>query len=248
MQDFKKFIFPGALSLLGLVAIIVGFSTKQNMMYTLGASGLFLAGALSIIATVVTLSKSLKMILSSILIAMVLGLSWANYLSIIKPIEFKAEKERRHKHIIQRLKDIRTAELAFKSKYHRYTSDFDSLMNFLRNDSLSVVKAIGEVPDTMSLEDALMKGIVSRDTIGINAFDSLFASQSIDSREHEFLIDSLPVIPFSGGKKFLLEAGYVERSNVKVPVFQATDAAPFDKNDVKQVGSMSDPKTNGNWE
>lgn len=217
-------------------------------MYMLGAGGLFLAGALSIVATVVTLNKGLKVVLSLVLIALVTGLTWANYQSIIKPIEFKNEKERRNKHVVQRLKDIRTAELAFKSKYHRYTNSFDSLMNFLRNDSLSVVKAIGEVPDTMSQEDALLAGIISRDTIGINAYDSLFASQNIDDREHPFVIDSLPIIPFTGGKKFLLEAGFVERSNVKVPVFQATDAAPYDKNDVKQVGSMTDPKTNGNWE
>jgi len=35
---------------------------------------------------------------------------------------------------------------------------------------------------------------------------------------------------------------------VKVPVFQATDSKPFDPRDPMQVGSMSDPKTNGNWE
>lgn len=248
MRDLKKFIFPGALSLLGLVALIVGYSTKQNSMYMLGAGGLFLAGALSIIATVVTINKGIKLVLSIVLVAMVSGLTWANYQSIIKPIEFKNEKERRYEHIVQRLKDIRTAELAYKTRYQKYSNNFDSLIYFLKFDSLSIVKANGEVPDTMSLEDALMAGIVSRDTIMVNAFDSLFAHQNIDDRVHPFNVDSLAIIPFSGGKKFTLEAGFVERSNVKVPVFQATDAAPFDKNDIMQVGSMTDPKTNGNWE
>ncbi|MDP4663446.1 MAG: hypothetical protein NWQ55_12495 [Salibacteraceae bacterium] len=248
MQEFRKFIFPGVVTLLGLVALIVGFKTGQNSMYLFGSLALFLAGAISLIAASVQLSTVLKIVLSVVLVALVSGLTVANYLSIKLPIEFNNEKERRYTHVIQRLKDIRTAELAYKTKYQKYAGSFDTLVDFLRNDSLLVIKAEGLVPDTMSLENALAAGIVTRDTSLVNVYDSLFASQDPDSRVHKFVIDSLPMVPFSGGKRFDLQAGFVERSSVKVAVFQATDAAPFDKSDVKQVGSMNDPKTNGNWE
>jgi len=40
----------------------------------------------------------------------------------------------------------------------------------------------------------------------------------------------------------------VPRSGTDVPVFMAKDGKPFDKTDPMMVGSMNDPKTNGNWE
>jgi hypothetical protein len=248
MQEFRKFIFPGAVTVIGLAAIILGFNTGQNSMYLFGATALFLAGAISLIAATVQLSTMLKIVLSVVLVVLVSGLTVANYQSIKVPIDFKNEKDRRYEHVIQRLKDIRTAELAYKAKYQKYQGNIDSLVYFLKTDSLIVVKATGEVPDSLSLEQALERKLVFRDTILVNAYDSLFASQNVKDRVHPFKLDSLPMVPFSGGKRFKLDAGVVDRSSVKVAVFQATDAAPFDKTDVLQVGSMNDPKTNGNWE
>ena len=124
----------------------------------------------------------------------------------------------------------------------------DTLIDFVGNDSIAVVKAIGEVPDTMSLEDAIKAGIASRDTQYVGVMDTLFLTQSEDERTSPFNLDSMRFVPFTGKTEFKLEAGFVERSSVEVPVFQATDSRPFDTRDILQVGSMSDPKTNGNWE
>ena len=124
----------------------------------------------------------------------------------------------------------------------------DSLTWFVSKDSIEVIKAFGEVPDTMTLEVAIKANIVTRDTIMVSVYDTLFGPHHMDDRAHKFVLDSLGIVPFSNSGKFTLEAGTVVRSGAKVPVFQATDGAPFDKNDVKKVGSLNDPKTNGNWE
>jgi hypothetical protein len=55
-------------------------------------------------------------------------------------------------------------------------------------------------------------------------------------------------VPFTKDGKIILEAGTVPRSGTDVPVFMAKDGKPFDKTDPMMVGSMNDPKTNGNWE
>jgi len=248
MSEFKKFIFPGVLTILGIVLLINGGMTEQNGMFMFGAVGILIAGIVGLAAAAVELNKMLRLGVSGALILLVAGLAYSNYQSIKVPIEFQNEKERRYEHVVQRLKDIRTAELAYKARYQKYMGNMDSLVDFIKSDSIAFIKAIGNVPDTMSLEDAVKAGIVSRDTLYVSVYDSLFATQVTADRVHAFVADSIAYVPFTGGAEFALDAGFVKRSSVDVPVFQATDSKPFDKRDVLQVGSMNDPKTNGNWE
>ena len=92
-------------------------------------------------------------------------LAWLVYRSPIKLKEFQELSDFRKSAVIQDLKDIRTAQIAFKDKYKVYANNFNSLISFVKSDSLAVVKAIGEVPDSLSEEQALKIGIISRDTV-----------------------------------------------------------------------------------
>ena len=82
--------------------------------------------------------------------------------SPIKLKEFQELSDFRKSAVIQDLKDIRTAQIAFKDKYKVYANDFNSLISFVKSDSLAVVKAIGEVPDSLSEEQVLQIGIIKR--------------------------------------------------------------------------------------
>lgn len=248
MDLVKKIWFPVLLTLAGVFTVINGMSTHQNNAFMFGAFALLVAGAVSLVASIVELNKTFRIGLSIGLVVLIAALAYADYQSIRVPIDQQIEKEKRYVHVVQRLKDIRTSELAYKAKYQKYTSSLDTLISFLKSDSLAVVKAIGEVPDTMTLEDAIQAKIVSRDTVLVPVLDSLFGVRHSKDRAHPFVVDSLPFVPFTKGKRFLLEAGTIERSGAKVPVFQAKDGAPYDKSDQMMVGSMADPKTNGNWE
>ena len=248
MDLVKKIWFPVLLTLAGIIVILNGLATEQNGAFMLGAFALLIAGAISLVAVMVQLSKSLRLIVSIALGVLTTVLAYADYRSIKVPIDFQNEKEARYEHVVQRLKDIRTAELAYKARYHRYTGDMDSLVAFIKSDSLNVIKAFGEVPDGMTLENAIDSGFVSRDTLEVSAFDSLFGPRHMDDRLHSFNVDSLPYVPFTKNGKFELEANIIERSGAKVPVFRAKDGAPFDISDPRMVGSLTDPKTNGNWE
>jgi hypothetical protein len=247
MSDYKKYIFPAVFTVIGLIAVINGITSHQNGTFMLGAFAILLAGAVSLVASMVHLNKNLRLIISLALAVIVSGLAYSNYMSIKIPIEFQAEKVRRYAHVVEHLKDIRTAQLAYKAKYQKFQANGDSLVAFVKYDSIAFIKAIGEVPDTMSLEDAIKAGIATRDTLYVNVLDSLFVGKKED-RLMPFNPDSMIVVPFTGGARFDIQAGTVERSGVNVPVFQATDSKPFDPRDPMQVGSMSDPKTNGNWE
>lgn len=248
MKDIMKYLFPAAFLAAGLITVSLGLFYDQNGAFKFGAFSLLVAGVVSLLSVVLQLSKTIRFGISAVLILLIGGLTYANYMSIKVPIEFQEEKEMRYEHVIQRLKDIRTAELAYKSVHNKYTGSWDTLVSFIAHDSMPLIKTNVVTNDTLTREQALKDGIFSYDTLMVSVYDSLFGIRHMDGRVHPFLLDSLPYVPFARGAQFKLEASSVERSGVDMPVFQATDGAPFDKNQVLQVGSLMDPKTNGNWE
>jgi len=169
----------------------------------------------------------MKTAIQVVLAVAIIVLGYLLWESIQKPIRFNKEKDRIEQATIQRLKDIRIAQLAFRSEHGRFTGDFDSLITFLKTDSFSVVQAIGSVPDSMIEElgrkkaelQALKEGLISRDTIRLSVKDSLFTAS--------YPIDSLKFAPYTQGYEFELGAGTLETtSKVSVRVFEAK--VPYD--------------------
>jgi len=169
----------------------------------------------------------MKTAIQVVLAVAIIVLVYLLWESIQKPIRFNKEKDRIEMATIQRLKDIRTAQLAFRSEFGRFSGDFDSLITFLKTDSFSVVQAIGSVPDSMIEElgrrkaeiQALKEGLISRDTIRLSVKDSLFVAS--------YPIDSLKFAPYTQGYEFELGAGTLQTtSKVAVRVFEAK--VPYD--------------------
>jgi len=182
-------------------------------------------------------------ILKIVLAIVVLILAYFTYDTIAKPIRFQKEKKVRYAAVIKRLKDIREAETTYKSVYGTYTGSFDTLLSFLKNDSLPLIKMVGQIPDelldSITEKQAVEMGIIVRDTAYIPVHDSILQKTNIDS---------LPYIPYTNGVKFKLQAGKIEVSKTMQPVFECKDVKPFDPNQVLKVGSMVEVSTSGNWE
>ncbi|HNQ13284.1 MAG TPA: hypothetical protein PKH65_03820 [Bacteroidia bacterium] len=149
------------------------------------------------------------------------------------PIDYQKEKDFRYKHVIQRLKDIREAQLAYKAENGKFTASFDTLISFVQNGTFTLIKQIGNVDDTSA--------VIIRDTSFVSIKDSLFKAP-------DFVVDSLKYVPFGDGAIFDMKAGEIEKGRVKVKVFEVIDTKPFDKNQVLSVGSMSEATNAGNWE
>jgi hypothetical protein len=167
-----------------------------------------------------------------ILTIVIVVLSYLIFRGINAPIQFNKEKKYKYSFVIQRLKDIRSAQIAYKSVNGSYTGQFDSLLSFVKTGQFALIKQIGNVEDSAA--------VIVRDTIYVAVKDSLFPAN--------YPIDSLPYIPFGGGAKFKMQAGEIEKGKVKVKVFEVVDTAPFDPKQVLQVGSMTEPSNAGNWE
>ncbi len=195
----------------------------------------------------------MKTAIQIVLALVIVVLGYFIYDSIMEPVRFRQEVQQREADIIQNLKDIREVQRSHRSRYQRFTADLDSLVMFYNLDSLTVVRAIGSVPDTLTETEAVRLGIVERDTIWVAVSDSLL-------RHAIYPIDSLPYVPYGGGQRFEMQADFIERGLVRLPVFEASVQPHIYMGDLDRwrvyymreeglrVGSMQEAVLDGNWE
>ncbi len=179
--------------------------------------------------------------------------------TILTPIRFQEQMVERKKEVIQRLKDIREAQIAYKKVKGVYCNNFDSLLCFLKNEKIVFIDKVGADDDTLAIQSG-DRNRWRRDTILVNAFESIEYYKVDSLRDgYKFILDSLPYIPFSVGQKFNLQTAKVmTASGVEVPVFEAY--APnetflrgldgdYKKSEGLRVGSITEANNNaGNWD
>ncbi len=153
----------------------------------------------------------MKTVIQILLTVAILLLGYLLVDSIHQPIRFQQERRARYNRTIERLKDIRTAQLAYRSVHGEFTGSFDTLINFVKFDSFRVVRAIGFEDE----EEGVASDEIIRDTIRVSVRDSLFA--------RGYPLDSLRFVPYTGGREqFFLGAGEVMTgSGLPVKVFEA---------------------------
>ncbi len=163
----------------------------------------------------------MRIVIQILLVVFIFVLGFLIVDSIMRPIRFQQLVSERELATIDRLKDIREAEKAYKDVYKKYMGDFDTLKMFLKNDSFTVIKAIGTIPEewldeyglTEAKSKALKEGIIVREATNINIMDSLFG--------HDFALDSLSYVPFTDGKEFEIDADEIlTSSNLMVQVVE----------------------------
>lgn len=162
----------------------------------------------------------MKTVTQIVLIAIIIVLAYLIYSTIEKPIQFEKEKKARYEATINRLKDIRKAELAYKDVYGKFTGSWDTLINFVKDGTLPLVRKIGMLTDSMidagwTEQKALKEGKIIRDTVRISVLDSIFKKgYDINSINKVPLKDTTAY--FSLGARQILTG-----SGLKVPVFEA---------------------------
>ena len=186
------------------------------------------------------------------------------YSSINGPIKFNQVKNDRYTQVIDRLKDIRTAQIAHKDVKGFYANNFDSLVSFIDNGIFTVI----EKRDSSYLEYNrtyridMLKEVEIVDTLGfVPVKDSLFG----DNESYKMMAK----VPIEGtDSEFSIKADIIDKNGYQVPVFEVKvkkDVVLFDQNkdllDQENkvisvdgvngpeiiLGSMSDVSTSGNW-
>ena len=187
------------------------------------------------------------------------------YDSVSGPIRFNKVKNQRYAKVINRMKDIRTAQIAHKDVTGVYANNFDSLVKFIDEGIFTLTEkrdsSYMEYDRTYRID--MLKEVIVVDTLGyVSVKDSLFKDTD--------RFRNMAFIPIEGieDSTFQIKAEVINKNGYKVPVFEvkiAKNVVLFDQDDdfIKQenetvsvdgvngpeiiLGSLSNVSTNGNW-
>ena len=187
------------------------------------------------------------------------------YDSISGPIRFNQIKNERYAQVINRMKDIRSAQIAHKDVKGEYANNFDSLVNFIDNGIFTLIEkrdsSYLQYDRTYRID--MLKEVIVIDTLGfVSVKDSLFKNSQRYKR--------MAYLPIKGiqDSTFDIKAEVINKNGYKVPVFEvkiSKNTILFDQEEdfVKQenetvsvdgvngseivLGSLSNVSTNGNW-
>ena len=187
------------------------------------------------------------------------------YDSINGPIKFNPTKNERYAKVIDRLKDIRKSQIAYKDVKGTFSNNFDSLIKFVDEGYFTLIEkrdsSYMEYDRTYRID--MLREVIVIDTLGkVSVKDSLFKNTN--------RYQDMAYIPIDGVRDsmFTINAEVINKNGYNVPVFEvkvSKNVILFDQNaDLVQqenetvsvdgvngpaivLGSLSNVSTNGNW-
>jgi uncharacterized protein YpmB len=163
----------------------------------------------------------MKTVINIVLALLAVVLIYICYVSIMGPIKFEEQKKYRDNIVIARLIDIRKAQQEYRiQNKQKYTSNFDTLISFVKNGRIPLVSKEGTLTDKQ-LEDGLTEkkavaiiekakktgkwdevkkqGLENfkRDTFWIAVLDTIYPKG--------YNVDSLRYVPFSNDTQFEMD-------------------------------------------
>ena len=209
------------------------------------------------------ISKYMRFI-KLILWLLIIFFAWKVYGSINGPIEFNKVKNERYLKVIDKLKDIRNAQIAYKSVNGIYSDNFEGLIKFIDTAQYTLIQkrdsSFLEYDRTFRID--MLREVVVIDTLGFASVkDSLFGNSDRYKNMSKVPIEGVDEI-------FKIKSDVIDKNGYNVPVFEvrvSKDVVLFDQNKdlLKQekglmsvdgvngpdivLGSLTEVSTNGNW-
>ena len=208
----------------------------------------------------------MKVTLKILLAVAVVLLAYMCYRSIMGPIEFKDEKDRRENLIKARLIDIRKAQIEYKNIHKVHAANFDELSKFLKDEKLPFLIKEGVLTDEqlekgMTEKEAVKKGLIRRDTIWVTAVDTLFGKgynvddlRNVPGANVQFTMDTATLTSGSGYTVKVFQCGgqyddYLGDLDKQLVYNLKDKAEKMNKYPGLRVGSVEEINNNaGNWE
>jgi hypothetical protein len=158
----------------------------------------------------------MKTALRILLVIVVIFLSILAFRSIMRPEKFRTVYEDRHTEIKNRLITLRTVEAIYKNEHKKYAGDVDTLVDFVKNGKINIIKNVGNIPEGMSEADAFKAGLIKKEIVSVPAVDRILeADPTIEKYIHNF-----QYIPFTNGKKFQIQTGKIASKTYEIPVYR----------------------------
>ncbi len=192
----------------------------------------------------------MKTVIHLLLFLISLGLLYALYSTIKEPIQFQTQYNKRSKAVVEKLKDIRTAQKLYRTITDTFATNFSDLEKVLTTGKFEIIQVKGD-------RDAL-DAQVTYDTIYIPAKDSI-AAIGLD-------VMHLKEVPYSNGKEFEIFAGKIDQQGITIPVLEVSTKwgdfmgqeygqkkyakynRKYSPTNRLKFGSRSKANLSGNWE
>lgn len=180
--------------------------------------------------------KILKYLLTFLILPLVIvGIGYAIVDSVLLPINFDKQMKSRESVAVQRLKDIRTLQTAYKSVNGKFTSSMDSLIMFYHSGKMKIVMQIGSNDDSLAVantekikkanrkitNEELYQRYLKGENLVFSISSEVMVKDTLFRSRENFSIDSLRFIPYSGKSPVEMEAVTKSVSGVMVPLFEA---------------------------
>ncbi|MCL2289717.1 MAG: hypothetical protein FWC34_03300 [Bacteroidetes bacterium] len=150
-----------------------------------------------------------------VIVALVLALLATR--SILRPEKYKAVYNQRAEEIRTRLVTIRAAQAVFRNEFKKYAGDIDTLVEFVNNGVVHIIKTSGDIPDNMTEEEAFKAGLIKKVVETIPARDKILESESNITYEN---LRGFEFIPYSDGRKFEIQLGTLSSRTYEIPVYR----------------------------
>lgn len=189
------------------------------------------------------MNKTLKTIICIVLALCAIFLVYKIYDGIMEPVRFNKAVEARQKVAVQRLKDIRTLQVAYKGVNERFTASFDTLKQFYNEGQMVVLMQVGSKDDSLAVahtneikrshrgitDEGLYKLYKAGDkNLVFSIQNKIAVKDTLFNSRPDFDINQIDKIPFATEGETAVAVTMIEMdaivkkvSGVNVPLFEA---------------------------
>ena len=191
-------------------------------------------------------------------------LAYLIYLSVMAPITFNKNREERFSMVIEKLKDIRDAQVAYRTVNGQFANDFESLINFIDTGVYTITQ---QKDSSFMRYNRIYRIDMQVDTVVVDTLGTVAVKDSLFKGDSSY--KTLFSVPYAqNGERFEMKAGVVNKQGYDAPVFEASvnkDIVLYDQpkdllarenahNSIEEVngnsikvGSLTEVSTSGNW-
>ncbi|MGD1980288.1 MAG: hypothetical protein PVK01_00795 [Flavobacteriaceae bacterium] len=206
----------------------------------------------------------MKKVLTAVLWIVSILLGYLIYQSIMAPIEFNKTREERFTAVIERLKEIKVAQEAYKTVNGKYAGNFEGLVQFIDTAEFTITQ---QRDSSFMRYNRVYRIDMQVDTVVIDTLGRVSIKDSLFKNSMSY--KELMNVPYGqNGETFELKAEIITKGNFQVPVFMASvkkDVVLYDQpedlrlkenthNSIEEVngnqivvGSLTEVSTSGNW-
>jgi hypothetical protein len=211
-----------------------------------------------------TKNQTMKTVLQYVLLVVSGVLAYLIYLSVMAPISFNNVKEERFSAVIEKLKDIRDAQVAHRTVTGAYAKDFESLINFIDTGYFTLTQ---QKDSSFMRYNRTYRIDMQVDTVVVDTLGTVAVKDSIFKGSSSY--KTLFAVPYAqNNERFTMKADVVNKQGFNAPVFEASvekNVILYDQpkdllakenahasieqvnGTTIKVGSLTEVSTSGNW-